>query len=145
LFFPPKSDELAISNAGPNRYERQSLQGDQSMTKVTRKTRRLLLGTTAALVWAGVGATFTQTLTLAAKAPLTIQLTTEPKAVKIRAGRQQLFDGRYHQPPVKISLPPGRHNLTISREGFVTHAIAVFGRAGEKITVDHMLEPSRNF
>src|SRR5690606_40584442 len=110
------------------------------MTQITRKSRRTVLALVAGLVWLAVGATFFQTVQLAARAPMAVLLNATPKAVKVKVGSRYLFEGDYRQTPVEISLPPGPHKLRIIRDGFITHEITVHGSAGEKLPIDTVLE-----
>ncbi len=113
------------------------------MDKATRRTT-LIFAT--AFVWLAAGAASVGKFKLAAKAPLVISLGTTPASVKIFIDGQPQFEGAYVETPLKVNMPPGKHKLKISREGFIAHLVSVEGDAGETFRMeDVVLQRNANF
>ncbi len=109
-------------------------------------TRRTLLISATVFVWVTAGAASVWRFKLAAKPPLTISLGTSPRSVRITVDGEKQFDGLYVETPVKVSMPPGRHKLKISRDGFIAHLVSVEGDSGETFRMeDVVLQRNGNF
>ena len=110
------------------------------------KTRRSLLITVTAFVWAAALAASFGRFKLAARPPVTIALATKPPAVKITIDGERQFEGIYTDTPIKLAIPPGRHKLKISRDGYVAHLVTVEADSGETFHMeDVVLQKNANF
>src|SRR4051812_22800369 len=80
--------------------------------------RSLVLAVTAA-VWTGALAfAVAGQMRLAARAPTSVNITTWPAAVRITVDGDKQFGGAYVVTPTKVTMPAGRHKVTLSRDGY---------------------------
>lgn len=113
---------------------------------MNRTTRRTILIVATAFVWLAAGAASVGRFKLAAKPPLVISLGTKPANVKVHVDGEKQFEGTYVETPVKVTMPPGKHKLKISRDGFIAHLVSVEGDAGEVFKMeDVVLQRNANF
>jgi hypothetical protein len=104
-----------------------------------RQRHRTLLGVTA-LVWAAVFAVaFAGKVKLAARAPTQIALTTWPPAVRVAIDGEKQNGGAYVATPTKFSLAPGRHKLTLARDGYFAQTSEIDDVTGRTIEMTNVV------
>ena len=105
--------------------------------------RRAKLLAVTAIAWIIVIAIGVSKQQLAARAPVTIKLQTEPVHVKLVLDGRKMFNGRHSRTPLTLQVKPGRHTLKIKRKGFVSHVVTVDAGPGDNINMtDVVLEKS---
>lgn len=113
---------------------------------MNQQTRRTALITATTFVWLAAGVVSVGKFRLAAKPPLVISLGTTPANVRIFIDGDKQYEGAYVETPLKVNMPPGKHKLKISREGFIAHLVSVEGESGEVFRMeDVVLQRNANF
>lgn len=82
------------------------------------------------LVW-GLVVIFLPAARLKARSGFTIILQSSPDAVKVAIDGTPQFGNKYVHTPVKIGVPPGKHKLSTTREGYISDVRQIWGRAGD--------------
>jgi hypothetical protein len=106
----------------------------QPLPAGNRKNKNILMIVTA-LVWVAAIATSVGKFRLAAKAPVSVTLSTKPSSVRVLVNGQKQFDGAYVETPRQLTLAPGKSNIKISREGYISAAFSVDAIGGESINM----------
>jgi hypothetical protein len=101
--------------------------------------RRITLITLTAIVWGLALTRVSVTLRLAAKAPISVSLTTTPDSVWVSIDGEREDDGEYLPTPRQLAVPPGRHKLKIARAGYIAHVVTIEGDSGEVFKMDDVV------
>jgi len=103
------------------------------------KNQKKLLMIITALVWAAAIATSAGKFKLAAKSPITIELTTKPSFVKVTINGEKHFEGVYIDTPRQIRIAGGVNRITISREGYISNLFSVDAASGETVSMNEVV------
>lgn len=104
-----------------------------------RQQKISLVGLTA-LVWVtALGLAVAGRVRLAARAPTTVTVTTWPPSVHLIVDGEKQFDGRYVLTPVNVTLSPGRHKITLSRDGYFAQTSEIEDTTGRTIEMNNVV------
>jgi hypothetical protein len=91
-------------------------------------------------VWTGVGILGVTRFKFAARlAPITIQLESQPKTIRLSVDNERYGGGAYIDTPIKLQLKAGRHRMKIARDGFVSHIVSIEGQSGDFFRMDNVV------
>lgn len=94
-------------------------------------TRRVPLIILTIIVWTlAIMVAEAGRMKLASRAPTTVNLTTWPPAVRIAVDGEKQHGGAYVVTPTKLTLTPGEHKLTLSRDGYFAQSSTINDTSG---------------
>jgi hypothetical protein len=70
---------------------------------------------------------------------LQVSLSTQPRSVQLAIGGNKVEGGRYVETPKKITLAPGRYQLSIKRQGYVPVNLEISGKGGERLRAENII------
>jgi len=91
-------------------------------------------------VWTTVGILGVTRFKFAARlAPITIQLESQPRAIRLSVDNERYANGAYVDTPIKLQFKAGRHQIKIARDGFVAHIVTIEGQGGDFFRMDNVV------
>ncbi len=106
---------------------------------MNRTNRRLILLSLTVCVWTAAITIASQKQQFLARAPATLTIETEPKSVRILIDGERLEQGAYINTPTEINMRPGRHKLTVQRDGYLPQDRTVDLVSGETENLDDIV------
>jgi PEGA domain len=106
---------------------------------MNRTNRRLILMSLTVMVWIAVIAVGSQKQQLLARGPAMLTVETEPKSVHIFVDGERLDAGAYISTPKEFQIRPGRHRISIQRDGYLPQERTVDLVPGETENLDDIV------
>lgn len=75
----------------------------------------------------------------ASKSSVRIQLTTEPRSVRILVKGEKTIPTGHIETPTTLNLTPGRRRIRIARDGYRAHDMTIEGEAGDQINLGQIV------